>query len=146
MNRVMLLVDDDDSLSKFIKICIEESGSDMDIRQVTSTQEAMDYLNNKGIFSDKNKNPDPALMLLDLGLPKMSGIEFLKIIKNNKDLSGMPVVILTAMESSNMIQAAYCSYANSCLIKPFGFEKTKELMKHVTSYWGKYNKLPERAD
>ena len=58
----------------------------------------------------------------------------------------MPVVILTAMESAENIKTAYCNYANSCLIKPFGFDKTKELMKSVTTYWGLYNRLPERAD
>ena len=146
MNKVMLLVDDDNSLSQFIKICLEESGASMDIRQVTSTDEAMQYLKNTGEYSDKTKNPDPAVMLLDIGLPKMSGIDFLKIIKSNNDYRTLPVVILTAMESSNMIQTAYCNYANSCLIKPFGFEKTKELMKRITTYWGKYNKLPERVD
>ena len=85
MNKVMLLVDDDDSLSKFIRICVEESGSVMEVRQVTSVEQALDYLKNKGEFSDKEKNPDPALMLLDLGLPKMSGIEFLKQLKNMKE-------------------------------------------------------------
>ena len=146
MNKIILLVDDDESLSKFIKICVEDAGSIMEVRQVTNVEKAMDYLNNKGEFADKNKYPDPALMLLDLGLPKMSGIEFLKILKQKKEFAGMPVVILTAMESAEGIRTAYNNYANSCLIKPFGFDATKELMKSVTSYWGRYNRLPERAD
>jgi DNA-binding response OmpR family regulator len=145
MNKVMLLVDDDDSLSKFIKICVEESGSLMEVRQVASVDKAMDYLQNKGEFADKRSNPDPHVMLLDLGLPKTSGIDFLKQLKNKKEYADMPIVILTAMESTENIRNAYYNYANSCLIKPFGFEKTKELMKSVTSYWGKYNRLPDRA-
>ena len=146
MNRIMLLVDDDESLAKFIKICVEETGSIMDIRQVTTVEKAMEYINNEGEFADKRKNPAPALMLLDLGLPKTSGIDFLKQFKMNKNFSGLPVVILTAMESYAVLKKAYGNHANSCLIKPFGFENTKELIKRVTSYWGKYNRLPERAD
>lgn len=145
MNKVILLVDDDDSLAKFITICIEETGSIMDVKRVTSVERAMEYLENKGDFMDKEVNPNPALMLLDLGLPKMSGIDFLKELKLKNKYSRIPVVILTAMESSAEIKNAYNNYANSWLIKPFGFEKTKELMKCVTSYWGKYNRLPNRA-
>lgn len=146
MKKVILLVDDDESLSQFMKICIEESGSSMELKQVTDTDKAIKYLNNTDEYSDKTKNPDPAFMLLDLGLPKTSGLEFLKIIKSKKEYLKIPVVILTAMESDSTIKEACTNYANSCLIKPFGYDKTKELMKSITKYWGDYNKLPERAE
>lgn len=143
MSKVILLVDDDASMAEFIKISVAESGSGMDVRHAESAEAALEYLDNKAGFFDKNKNPAPVLMLLDLGLGKISGIEFLKQLKSQKQYMDIPIVILTATESPADLKAAYSNYANSCLVKPFGFEKTKELMKSVTSYWGNHNRLPE---
>jgi DNA-binding response OmpR family regulator len=142
VKKIFLLVDDDDGLSKLMKLCIEESGEQIRIVQASSAENAIQYLNNTGDFSDAKSNPKPALILLDIGLPKISGIEFLKQFKATDKNSFIPVVILTAMESSANLKDAILYNCNSCLIKPFGYDETKELMGSAARFWGRYNRLP----
>ncbi len=87
----------------------------------------------------------PNLILLDLRLPKIDGLEVLKEVKTNPDYSNIPVVILTTSEKETDVAKAYHLHANSYLVKPVSFENFTELMDILGFYWICWNKDPFRS-
>ena len=88
------------------------------------------------------KNNRPHLILLDLRLPKIDGLEVLKYIKTNNKLSDIPVVVLTTSEAEKDVARAYNYHANSYIVKPVDFSKFTELMNTLGFYWICWNKHP----
>ena len=86
--------------------------------------------------------PWPDMILLDLRLPRIDGLEVLKEIKTDKELRCIPVVVLTTSEAESDIARAYDYYANSYLVKPMDFDKFTQLMQDLGFYWLVWNRLP----
>jgi len=82
----------------------------------------------------------PVVILLDLKLPKVNGLEVLQAIKNHPDFKTIPVVILTTSAESADVRSAYQSGANSYIIKPVDFDKFIEVARHIELYWRVLNK------
>jgi len=82
------------------------------------------------------------LILLDLRLPKIDGIEVLSTIKNDKNLKKIPVVMLTSSDAENDIIEAYNNYANSYLVKPLNFDKFSKMLDSLAEYWIEWNRQP----
>jgi CheY-like chemotaxis protein len=100
------------------------------VRVFRDGEEATEYI--AGLTSD---NPLPLLVLLDLKLPKVHGLEVLKVIRQRSDFAAVPVVVLTSSAEDNDIQTAYRLGANSYIIKPIDFEKFIEVAKSIQLYW-----------
>ena len=113
-----------------------------DIRLVRDGQAALDYLFHREEFADPIENPRPALVLLDLRLPKVDGLDVLSVIKSNDELSTIPVVILTSSEAEVDLVRAYKHHANSYLVKPVGFEDFSKMMAQLGFYWLCWNRHP----
>ncbi len=79
--------------------------------------------------------PKPGIILLDLNMPKMAGLELLKIIKNNEDLKRIPVVIFTTSNGKKDIEDGYNLGATGYMVKPVEFQKYNEIIKAVYNYW-----------
>jgi hypothetical protein len=88
----------------------------------------------------ENGQPLPIVILLDLNMPKVSGLEVLKVIKSHPDFKMIPVVILTTSSESSDIKTAYQLGANSYIVKPVNFEKFIEVAGHIELYWRVLNK------
>ncbi|HPR32495.1 MAG TPA: response regulator [Prolixibacteraceae bacterium] len=101
-------------------------------------EEALDY-----IQKWENGNPLPVVVLLDLKLPKISGLEVLQVIKKHPVFKKIPVVVLTTSSESTDVKTAYESGVNSYIVKPVDFDKFIEVAKHIELYWGILNKPPE---
>jgi len=86
--------------------------------------------------------PCPALILLDLKLPKVDGLEVLRQLKAHPTLQAIPVVVLTTSNEDADIQKAYQLGANSYIIKPVDFDEFIEVAAHVNLYWCRLNRLP----
>jgi CheY-like chemotaxis protein len=84
----------------------------------------------------------PALILLDLKLPKLNGLEVLKALKTNPKYVSIPVVVLTSSTEDSDIQSAYRSGANSYIVKPVDFDKFMDVAHHIQHYWMIINLLP----
>jgi len=114
------------------------------IEHVSAGEAALNYLHRRGEFSDLKGVPLPNLILLDLRLPKIDGLEVLKEIKSSDKLQYIPVVILTTSESENDLGKAYKCHANSYLVKPFDLDEFIRLMSQTALYWLRHNKMSYR--
>lgn len=85
----------------------------------------------------------PVVILLDINLPKLSGLEVLHDIKTNPRIQKIPVIMLTASEEDHDIQVAYKLGANSYIVKPIDFEKFVEVAAQIELYWNVINRLPD---
>ncbi|MFZ2283172.1 MAG: response regulator [Lutibacter sp.] len=88
-----------------------------------------------------NGAPKPSVILLDLNLPKINGLEVLKILKDHPEYKSIPVVILTTSSQSSDMETAYLLGVNSYIIKPVSFEKFMEVATQIDLYWCVLNKL-----
>jgi CheY-like chemotaxis protein len=142
---VILLVEDDLAHIEIIRRTFAESRLANHLISVEDGQEALDYLYRKGQYKDAVKFPMPNLILLDLRLPKVDGLEVLKTVKSDPALSSTPVVILTTSPAESDMMKAYEYHANSYLVKPVDFAKFNQLMNTFGYYWVAWNQYPHEA-
>lgn len=108
-------------------------------------EEALDFLFRQGEFADAAKSPRPRLILLDLRLPRIDGLEVLSRIKSSPTLQAIPTVVLTTSESEHDLARAGAEHANSYLVKPVDFARFEDLIGHVESYWLSLNRQPSEG-
>jgi CheY-like chemotaxis protein len=108
----------------------------------TDGQSALDYLFRRGEYVDTS-SPRPHVILLDLRLPRVDGIEVLQAIKEAPELRQIPVVVLTTSEAEKDVARAYHNHANSYLVKPVGYEEFVKLMQDLGFYWLSWNTPPQ---
>ena len=104
--------------------------------------EALDYLFGRGAYEGRDLGQQPKLILLDLKLPKVDGLEVLREIKSDPQTQLIPVVILTSSSIERDILAAYERGANSYIVKPVDFENFLEVVSNMVTYWLLLNELP----
>ena len=142
---VILLVEDDLAHIEMIKRTFEESRLANRLISVEDGQIALDYLYRKGNYKDAVKFPMPNLILLDLRLPKVDGLEVLKTIKSDQKFSIIPVVILTTSSAEADMVKSYECHANSYLVKPVDFNQFTKLMEIFGYYWLAWNQYPHET-
>lgn len=133
------MVEDNPAHAELIIRSLEDHKMPSDIYHVTDGEMALDYLYHRGQFTEPTESPRPHVILLDIRMPKMSGLEVLKEIKNSNQLRHIPVIILTTSEAEQDVNSAYENYANSYLVKPVEFSKFIELMEEIGFYWLNWN-------
>ena len=105
--------------------------------------EAMDYIFCKGTYGGREISNHPKLILLDLKLPKVSGLDIVKAIKSDGRTKMIPVIIITSSTYNEDLRAAYENGANGYVVKPVDFNTFIEAMSHLVLYWLLVNRLPE---
>lgn len=113
-----------------------------DLRIVEDGEELMDYLHQRGRFSDPETAPHPGLILLDLNMPRKDGREALQEIKADQRLRRIPVVVLTSSKAEEDVLRSYDLGANSFITKPVTFEGLVEVVKTLSQYWFEVVQLP----
>ena len=142
---IMLLVEDDPNDILLIQRAFAKACLVNPLKVVRDGEEALNYLSGSGEFADRGRYPLPSLILLDLKLPRKSGLEILQWLRQQPALKHIPVIVLTSSKESNDVSRAYDLGANSYLVKPVGFEGLLELVKSIGMYWMILNKTPEPA-
>jgi len=138
----ILLVEDNLDHAELVKRNMEDFAVANRIIHVEDGQVALDYLFGHGEYADRLRFPLPQLMLLDLRLPKVDGLQVLKEVKENADLQSLPVVILTTSEAERDVASAHKYHANSFLTKPVDFLEFSRLLRDLGYYWLAWNKRP----
>ncbi len=138
----ILFVEDNPDHAELVMRSFEDHRVANRIYHLPDGEAALDYLFRRGRYSKPQRSPRPHVILLDLRLPKVDGLEILKIIRDSKDLRTIPVVILTTSHAEMDVSRAYEYHANSYLVKPLDFEKFTKLMDDLGFYWLGWNHYP----
>ena len=138
----ILLVEDEEAHAQLTRRAIRKAGNANRIDVVCDGEEALDYLFNGGKYADKSKYPCPGLILLDIKLPGIDGIEVLQKIKQHPNLKKIPVIMLTTSDREEDIARSYDYHANSYLTKPVGFKEFEEKIGQIDFYWMILNQPP----
>jgi CheY-like chemotaxis protein len=138
----ILLVEDNADHAELIKRSLDDSMVANRLHHVEDGEAALAFLHGQGAYADRQRLPRPHLILLDLRLPRIDGLEVLKEIKSHPDLHTIPVVILTSSDAEHDMALAYEYHANSYLTKPVDFGRFTVLLKDLGFYWLAWNKHP----
>jgi len=140
---LVMLVEDNVDHAELVIRTLEEHRIANRVRHFLDGQSALDYLFHRGEFADQTDYARPHVILLDLRLPRVDGIDVLRAIKEDNDLKSIPVVVLTTSEAEKDVARAYYNHANSYLVKPVGFEEFKKMMDDLGFYWLSWNTHPD---
>lgn len=111
------------------------------LMMVADGQEACDYLSGTEKFADRSRFPFPPLLVSDIKMPGMSGIELLEWIRGNDKFKHLPVILFTASTSPSDVAQAYRHCVNSFVIKPSSAQELVEFVAAIKSYWLRFNEF-----
>jgi two-component system response regulator len=139
---IIVLIEDNESHAMLAIRGLSKFSGKLKIIHLEDGEAALEYLFRRGIYSDFKSSPRPQLILLDLRLPKIDGLDVLKQIKEDEDLRTIPIVVLTSSMAEPDINRAYYFFANSYMVKPLDFSDFREQMVKIADYWLKWNINP----
>lgn len=137
----ILLVDDDSKDIEMTMSALSVSHLVNDIQVARDGVEALDYLYRRGKFAQETDGY-PVVILLDLKMPKLDGVQVLKQIKSDDNLKSIPVVILTSSRESKDLETCYKLGANGYVVKPVKFADFVETVREIGVFWGLINEPP----
>lgn len=138
----ILHVEDDPNDVLLMQRAFRKAGTNAVVHAVGDGDRAVAYLSGVDEFADREKYPLPNLVLLDLKMPRKSGMEVLAWIRGQPSLKRLVVVVFTSSKHDEDVNKAYDIGANSYMVKPVGFDSLVELCKTLSHYWGALNQKP----
>lgn len=141
----ILFVEDNDQDTKITLRAFSKGKIKNNIHVVVDGQEALDYIYHSGKYKNITDAPRPDLILLDIGLPKISGLDVLKKIKEDSSFKHIPVVMLTSSKNEQDIVKSYGYGAASYIPKPVSYEEFVKVVDGFNFYWHIINKLPRKV-
>lgn len=139
----VLAVDDDPDDRFLLEQAWRQAGIGNPLRTIDDGPGLVDYLSGSGAYSDRTRYPLPAMILLDIKMPGMSGLDVLKWLRAQESLRRVPVLILTASTAPTDVTEAYRLGASCFFIKPSALDELIELLKAVKNCWLRFNQFPE---
>ena len=134
--KSLLLVEDDSIDAMTIKRAVDHTGEIEQIIHCVNGEDGLAYLRDEG-------NEMPFLIMLDLNMPRMNGLEFLEAVKNDHELCRIPVVVLTTSTNSCDIDGTFSHSVAGYMVKPIDYDKLVNIIKTINDYWA-INVLPMR--
>ncbi|MEY2558342.1 MAG: hypothetical protein QOE34_1767 [Verrucomicrobiota bacterium] len=144
MIKRILLVEDDPHDVELTLAALDEHNLANSVSVVHDGEEALDYLYCRGKFETRKDGP-PVVVLLDLKMPKISGLEVLKIIKADEQLKTIPVVVLTSSREEPDLIESYQHGVNAYVVKPVDFSEFIKAVKRLGIFWAAINEPPPRS-
>lgn len=141
--RFILLVEDNPDDELLTVKALKESNIKNEIVVTHDGVEALDYLYGKGIYKGRDISVMPDVILLDIKLPRIDGLEVLRKLRSDERTRILPVVILTSSREEQDLMTGYRLGANSYIRKPVDFEKFAEAIRHLGLYWLVLNEVPK---
>ncbi|GGI81686.1 response regulator [Legionella impletisoli] len=139
--KKILLVEDDDNDAELTMLRLQEHHIANEILRVVDGEEALMYLNRQGRYKERPSG-SPAVVLLDLKLPKISGLEVLKAIRNSERLKHTPVVVLTSSKEEQDLIKSYELGVNAYVVKPVDFNQFATAIRQLGIFWLVINTPP----
>lgn len=139
----ILVVDDDRAGARVLQEVMKNLHRPHELHFVWDGAEALDFLNCRGAYPDA---PRPNLILLDVNMPHLSGLDTLSAIKSDPDLCVIPVIMLSTSNSPNDVRRSYQAHANGYVQKPTNLERATRLFQAVESFWMDFVLLPARDE
>ena len=131
----VLHIDDDSNDTELLLAATAEAGVPFRVHNVIDAEQATAYLSGAGPYADRRQFQRPSLILLDLKMPRSTGIDILRWIRARPEFRNIPVVVLSGSESEEDIHQAYASGANAYLIKPLGFGALVGIVRSLNLAW-----------
>ncbi|RFC37368.1 MAG: Response regulator receiver domain-containing protein [Candidatus Nitrotoga sp. LAW] len=141
-NKFILLVEDNPDDEALALRALKQNRIDNGVVVARDGAEALDYLFGKGRYAGRDLNVMPALILLDLKLPKIDGLEVLKQLRANPLTALLPVAMLTSSREQSDLLAGYKLGLNSYILKPVDFDQFTEAVRNLGVYWLAINETP----
>lgn len=141
-NAPILLVEDDPNDVFLVRRAFRKAGLPEPSHVAGDGDEAVRYLEGRGGYADRSHFPLPRLMLLDLKLPRRSGLEVLAWVREHPSLARLSVVVLTSSRESSDVNRAYDLHVNSYLVKPGDFDSLREMVRALDLFWLQMNEHP----
>ena len=138
----ILLVEDNEDHAELTVSALKNNNVLNEIHIVRDGEEALDFVYHRGKYTDVEKFPLPGLILLDISLPKLSGLEVLETLKVDPNLRHIPIIVLTTSSREEEIAKSYANGANSYVTKPVDFDEFVRKIKDIKLYWTLTNSLP----
>jgi len=142
----LLLVEDDPAHAEIVRRNLQDFRIANRLTHLEDGQAALDFLDPHREGAAEQETALPDLILLDLRLPKVDGLEVLRRLKADPALCGIPTVVLTTSDAERDVVAAYANGAGSYLVKPVDFEKFKGLLNAFGFYWLAWNQYPHTSN
>lgn len=140
----ILIVEDNQNDVEMAIRALKKNNLSNEIQVVEDGAEALDFIYAKGKYSERKQNKHPKIILLDLKLPKIDGLEVLREIKTNPETKRIPVILLTSSKEENDMVESYQLGVNSYIVKPVDFNKFVDAVKSIGYYWLLLNQQPEQ--
>ncbi len=142
-NLPILQVEDDDHDVFFLAHAFKKAAITNPVQVDHDGQEAIDYLSGKGRFSDRSKFPLPCLIILDLKMPRRTGMEVLAWLRQESDLPPLPVIVFSSSAHRDDVDRAFVLGANAFVSKPSSVEERIRFAKSVKEFWLYFNEIQE---
>ena len=141
LGNILLVEDDPEDVELILDALKEAAKIANDVVVARDGAEALDYLKRQGAFAGRPAG-DPVVVLLDLKLPKISGIEVLRVMKKDESLKTVPVVMLTSSREQSDLKECYELGVNAYAVKPVKFEEFATAVKSIGVFWVLVNERP----
>ncbi|MCX6234613.1 MAG: response regulator [Bacteroidetes bacterium] len=143
-NKMILMVEDNPSDIELTKRALRGNNILNDIVVVEDGQEALDYLFGTGVHAGRDLTKMPSVILLDLKMPRVNGLEVLQRVRSDPRTKRLPVVVLTSSQEDEDIIRSYDFGANSYIRKPVDFIRFADAISHLSLYWLLINEPPPK--
>ena len=132
---MILLVEDEDNDIFFVKRATERAKAGHTLHAVKDGEEAIHYLRGEGMYADRQKFPVPNVILTDLKMPGMGGMELLKWLRTHPECGVIPTIVFSSSSVESDVRGAYKEGANSYITKPSTIEELSEVLRRLYDYW-----------
>ncbi|HDR50712.1 MAG TPA: response regulator [Mariniphaga anaerophila] len=139
----ILIVEDNPNDAEMALRALKKNKLANNVLVVGDGEEALNFIFARGKFSDRGKNNRPKIILLDLKLPKVNGLEVLKEIKSNEQTKIIPVIVMTSSKQETDLIESYRLGVNSYIVKPVDFDKFVDAVRDLGLHWLLLNQQPE---
>lgn len=141
----ILLVEDNPDHAELIMDVIRQSKVRNEVIWIKDGEQGLDYLYRRGEYAGRPPEDDPAVVLLDIKLPGIDGLEVLRLVREDEQFNSLPVVMLTTSAQEAEVLQAYSHHANSYVVKPMNFQEFQERVQDLNVYWTLTNFVPDEC-